>query len=237
MNKTLFKTLAFTVLAAGISTSASALTLNTSYNVSENFARVTVGSPAYNGYAGAFNVTTSEAAPLDSFVAWCLDIGTTIKSSYEYIVKSIDDDIFTNGGSAVSLDDTQKSAIQNLFNTAYNGLDTLDKVQAGGFQLALWEIAYETSGTFSLSDGSFTETNTAGAAARAQANTFLAGLAGGWTGTYDLAFFEAAETAGGHGSQNLVGGFEAAPVPLPAAAWLLLAGMGALGVAGRRKAS
>lgn len=246
MKNALLAAVAACALTAGLSTSASALSLN--YTGVTSGIAVT-GSGLLNGStsfsrtvgAGGLKMTSTEVEPFNSFVAWCLDIGTNIQKTYDYSLKTISDTLFANGGTAVNLSAGQKLNIQNLFNTAYSTLDLLNATQSAGFQLALWEIAYETNSALSLSTGTFKESyaSTAAAAARAQADTYLAGLSGKATANYTLAFFELAKTATGHGSQNLVTAFiepnTTSAVPLPAAAWLLAGGLGALGMAGRRR--
>lgn len=245
MKKTILAAFAATALTAGISTSASALTLDyigLSAGKGVKLHGATSPTSVNNVLAGGLKMSSTEIAPFDSFVAWCLDIGTSIKTSYDYSLKAISDTLFTNGGTAVLLSNAQKQDIQSLFNTAYSTLDVLDANKSAGFQLALWEIAYESSGSYSLAGGDFYATQSGSvvsAVARAQADSFLAGLGGAVTGNYTLAFFESNTTSNGHGSQNLVMGFVdpsvIAEAPLPAAAWLLIGGMGALGMASRRR--
>jgi hypothetical protein len=119
-----------------------------------------------------------------------------------------------------------------LFSANSVTVDTATKSAA--FQVALWEIVYETSGTLDAAVGAFSATSgTAGLIA--QANTYLGNLAG------NSAFLTFFESDGNPRSQNLVteGVRPVVPeVPLPASGLLLvgaLAGAGALAM--RRKAA
>ncbi|TVQ56286.1 MAG: VPLPA-CTERM sorting domain-containing protein [Rhodobacteraceae bacterium] len=124
--------------------------------------------------------------------------------------------------------------LTRLYNTAYTTLDTSNAHQMAGFQVAVWEIVYDTDSTegLNVTNGRFVETSS-NANARNFAATLLSNLAGPQTGDFRLTFLASQTNAGGEQfSQNLV---TATPVPLPAAAWLLGAGMVALGAAGRRR--
>jgi hypothetical protein len=160
----------------------------------------------------------------ENFTAFCLDIATTIKSgkNYEVTPAPFTDDPLTT---------TQIGNIRRLFNTAYTTLNLSDGAQSAGFQLALWEIIYETDAGFVLGTGNFSATNynSSSAAAITAGQGFLAGLAA-WDGIYrwNLTFLESKP----HLSQNLV---TATPVPLPAAGVLLLAALGGLGAMRRRR--
>lgn len=123
----------------------------------------------------------------------------------------------------------QKSNVRKLFNTAYSTLSLASDAQSAGFQLALWEIVNENSGTFNVNTGTFyTSAAARDLAARNAANAFLAGLAGPVTANYSTVYLEAVWTKG----QDLV---TVSDVPLPAAGWLMLAGLGGLAALRRRK--
>ena len=116
---------------------------------------------------------------------------------------------------------TQIGNVQTLFDMAFGSLTLTSNAQSAGFQLALWEIIYETTGTLSVGNGNFTASGNTGAVNFA--NTLLGNLvsAGPVTQVYNLTFLES------QNGQDLV---TASPVPLPAAGLLLLAALGIYGV-------
>lgn len=171
--------------------------------------------------AGGFALTDGT----DSFTAWCLDVSTWIR------LPSLYDQTLTPFPTE-ALGAAQVANVKRLFNTAYAGLDLTKAVASAGFQLALWELVNETGPAFTLSSGSFTAWNNT--AAVAFANTLLAGLSGPVTGHYHFTFLASNDPRAkdGHYSQNLV---TVAEAPLPAAGWLLVAALGAVGALRRRR--
>lgn len=208
---------------------ASAATL--SYQVPGNIfgtngsAGVHISSPlSVNAQAGGFALKgdISGDSALESFTAWCVDITKSINLGYSYTV--------TNGTSLMT--PTQIGNIQKLFNTALTGLNLTSAANSAGFQLALWELVYETGATFNVTSGGFAATS-GNASAITVANSLLAGLLGPKTGNYTLSFLESYH----HGSQNLVTGTpgkdEIPPVPVPAAGLLLFSALGGAGLMSR----
>lgn len=184
--------------------------------------------------AGAFDLVASPAQSFTdaagNFTAFCLDIvgNLHLPRGYTETVTPF---------AAKALTALQRSNVNKLFNTAYATLNIADNAQSAGFQLALWEIVNETSGTFDAAAGTFyghvTITNSAAFTA---ANAFLGGLGGPVTGKYGVHYLQADYTYSRDGSlrsgQDLV---TVSPVPLPAAGWMLIFGIGALAVSRRRK--
>jgi hypothetical protein len=228
--------LAAAVLFAPSLASAATLTYQTPGNIfgSNGSATVHIQSPRdiwakAGGFALKGDISGDSA--LESFTAWCLDISTSINLSYNYTV--------TNSPFSLNpLSATQKSNIQALFNTALTGLDLTVGKNSAGFQLALWEIVYESVGNpFNASSGNFRASNSASAIATA--NLLLAGLGGPITGNFDLTFLEAYNKYGKYKSQNLVTGSpipdETPVVPLPTAGVLLLSGLLGMGTLARMR--
>ena len=224
-----FKALALAGAVLFAPSLASAATL--SYQVPGNIfgtngsAGVHISSPlSVNAQAGGFALKgdISGDSALESFTAWCVDITKSINLGYSYTV--------TNGTSLMT--PTQIGNIQKLFNTALTGLNLTSAANSAGFQLALWELVYETGATFNVSSGGFAATS-GNASAITVANSLLAGLLGPKTGNYTLSFLESYR----HGSQNLVTGTpgkdEIPPVPVPAAGLLLFSALGGAGLMSR----
>jgi hypothetical protein len=195
--------------------------------------------------AGAFDVKSSAPIPgLDPrFAAWCLDISRTLHLGTQYQVTT------TPFFPDPILNSSQRAMIRALFNVAF-GTAPLDIVRplsgssatqnhnSAGFQLALWEVVNETSGTFSLGGGTFSATGST--SANTQANTFLTGAVARLTNptgpdTLRVVYLQSLD-GGALGpnpdSQSLVA---FAPVPVPAAGALLLAALAGLGLARRRQ--
>ena len=110
--------------------------------------------------------------------------------------------------------------LDKLYTTYFADVDT--GTEAAAFQVAIWEIIYDSD--LNVGDGSFKLTSTG--SVLTQVNTYLSGLDDKAGGGYAFTFLNK------QGAQDLV---IASPVPLPAGGLLLLGALGAMGVA-RRKA-
>lgn len=199
----------------------------------------TVPSKSYNGYGVGFNVTDG----VKDFLAWCVDINHYINLASEYEITTTP---YQNQPGVV-LTAGQQTDLNRLFNTAYGGLDPTVGVQAAAFQLAIWEIAFETVGAgYNIVAGAFRSVwgtaNVSGQnnAAVSLADTFLKNLYKGTQTPQLLTYYEATPYPNSEDhSQNLVtataGGGIIPPVPLPGAAWMLGVGLFGLYGASRRK--
>jgi hypothetical protein len=195
---------------------------------------VTVGktpSGSTGGYrAVAQNYT--EIPPggvLGDFVAWCLDLAATVNIGGTYNYK-ITDTPFSN---SFGLSATQRNRVQAMFDANYDTVSANLAANAGAFQLGLWESIFEADGTaLSLTTCDFKGQGinpTLTTAASGYLTAAVSYLTGGFARKYDLSFLESTQTPR---RQNLV---TASPVPLPAAAWLLVGAIGALAAARRRE--
>ncbi|WP_254813731.1 VPLPA-CTERM sorting domain-containing protein [Rhodovulum sp. ES.010] len=150
----------------------------------------------------------------DRLLAWCVDLAhNLVKTSTPYETAA-----GLLGAEAVG-------NLDRLFTQHYG--DATDAIASAAFQVAIWELVYD-SDDIDLSSGRFALRGATSGAVEDKAAEFLA--LSGETGGYRLTFLRS--TAAPTKSQDLV---TVAPVPLPAAAGFLLAGLAALGAAGRRK--
>ncbi len=194
--------------------------------------------------AGAFELTgTLTDSSTFNFIAFCMDIETAIVKGKGYTQTSSP---YSNGG--LNLTVAQKTNIQTLFDLAdpFTKDFTTDETFSSGFHLALLEIVYETTGnlytlaTESLTQGFFaapTDLGDAGeVAAVAYGESLLGALNVGtvpsYPGLYSVQYFESDNNE----SQNLISATRTvAPIPVPAAGFLMFAGIGSLAVASRRR--
>lgn len=174
--------------------------------------------------AGGFALSATELG--GDFVAWCLDIGHTLDLPGDY-------SITTTPFAHSTIPGTTLAALQKLVNTAYTSVlaGLGNSAISAGFQLALWEILDETSGSYDVKTGSTTVSNGASSAVVLAANGFLANLEGPQTGNYKLTYLQSEE---GRVGQSLV---TISPVPVPAAGLLLFGALGGLGMVARRRKS
>jgi len=192
--------------------------------------------------AGAFHMTDQDN---NSLITWCLDLFGSLKDDLTYQITD------TPFGDNV-IETFRLNNIQALFDTSYGSLDLTSSSQSAGFQIALWELLYEDSGTYNVDENSWSKRGNfyvdwGSSSAVAKANEFLSNIAKDIVGEiYDLTYYDAGSSTGRHtykNYQDLVGGVEIPPsqtpeVPLPATAWLLGGGLAALfGFARRRKAA
>ena len=221
MSRLLKKTVALACLALGaMSAQADNLTFSGYANSYQtvNFALSGSNAPV-SGYTGAGGFLASlNGGP--SFVTYCVDL-------YQFI---------GFGGSGYN-DYTRVDGAAHAFANA-NALTDIGKLYSehnvvdnalsqAAFQIAVWEIAYETSGTYNLGKGSatFTGGTAASSGALALASSWLGAL-GNTSNTYRLSVLESP----GHQDQVF-----AAPIPEPSTYAMMAAGLIGMGFIARRR--
>jgi hypothetical protein len=168
---------------------------------------------------------TPGGSVLGKFIAWCLDITHPLGTSGSHLY-TITSTPFSN---SFGLDTAQMARVQSVFDANYSSVIVTNSTQAAGFQIALWDALYDTD---YLAGAGVFAVNSAGSYAMvvSQANTYLAAAkAFSRSRVWDLTFLESAANPV---QQNLV---TATPVPVPAAAGLLLLAIGGLAAVGRRR--
>lgn len=209
-------------LSAGVA-SASTINVNTSaggifgngLSAVVQYDDDTIGSGVTG--AGLFHLTGTPG--LGEFVAFCVELTQQLNNPQDY---NVNPGLF----SAAKVADISKlfgsalmgGTMENVFDTA---------AEAAGFQIALWEVVYETGSSYDMAAGSFKASgfgsNTAlNDAVNDKAAEYLGGMAN--ASMPQLLFLENDEY------QDIV-----TVVPLPAAGFLLAFGIAGLGLAGRRK--
>jgi hypothetical protein len=184
-------------------------------------------------YAGAFSITDNGG----SFSAYCADI-------YKYDAVNVAT-VYTPGGASeltAVFDSVKANNLGLLANKFYAGVDSATKSAA--FQLATWEILFESSGspytlgadTFKASGGTAAIGSVANPSALSLAQSWLDNLAGApVTGHYDINYLQVIS-----GNQNLVyftpsSGFVTSAIPEPETYAMILAGIGMMGLVVRRR--
>ena len=166
-----------------------------------------LGGTGRTVHAGLFRLTDGGTL-LGEFDAFCVELTSTLKLPQSYTVGA---DVF----SAPVID-----RIDLLWTNAFR--EVADSDTAAAFQLALWNIVHDTDSD--VKTGTFRVTNNLASGFVALANQWLGKLDGEWTERSGAFTVLGREGAG----QNLI-----APVPLPAAVWML--GAGVLGLFGLRR--
>lgn len=220
----------FSAFASTSSASAATTSLQFSDVLLESNTQVTSPVRSGNFRAGEIEMIADGTT---TFIAWCLDIADNLLLSGKYDPKTI------GGGEQIfepnDLDspDNRTSIIQEYFDQNLHKVS--DGTRAAAFQLGLWEIVYETYANIGDTTSGILRSTTAGVTALA--NAFLGDIGGTDSGySYNLTFLDAFDP---EKNQDLVtatlpDGF-VGQVPLPAAGWLLGAGLFGLFGAGRLK--
>ncbi|HKX43724.1 MAG TPA: PEP-CTERM sorting domain-containing protein [Burkholderiaceae bacterium] len=221
MSRLLQKTVALACLTLGsISAHADNLAFGGYANGYQtvNFALSGSNAPT-SGYAGAGGFLASLNGGA-SFVSYCVDLYQSISfggSGYN--------DYSRVNGSAHAFANAHASADIGKLYSEHNVVN--DSVSQAAFQIAVWEIAYETSGTYNLGNGAatFSGGTAASSGALALASSWLGAL-GNTANTYSLSVFESPT----HQDQVY-----AAPIPEPSTYAMMAAGLVGMGFIARRR--
>jgi hypothetical protein len=228
---------ALAVVADGAAATSTDLTFNgfaAGKRIVNVDARVAGATEAFRAYAGTFSVTGTD--PVDTFVAWCIDIATTLHAkgtSRTYLKQDV-------------LDAGQKADLQKLFDHAYVEADVLSsEVNTAAFQVAIWDAIYEddwdagavvagakTDPTLPDYFRIIDQNAQSFAAVRDQANAYLAlarDMSNPTPASYKLLQFD-----GQGATQSLV---TVSSMPLPGGVLLLASGFGAAALVRRRRRS
>jgi hypothetical protein len=190
--------------------------------VTVNVTGLTVGS--INEGAGAFTTSVNGGA---SFLSYCIDltqpvaVGGASDSSYTRVAGGSYS--FANPGTAASL--------SKLFTFAGSLVNS--NSSSAAFQLAVWEIIYESpSNAYSMTSGraSFGTQDAREAATITLADSWLNALSS-TPATAPISILASP------GSQDLVYGGATAPIPEPSTYALMIAGLAGLGFVARRRSN
>lgn len=181
--------------------------------------------------AGGFSMSDTTPNGLGDFVAWCLDLGAFLGTSSEHGYAATITP-FQNGG--VNLMAAGMARVQSIFDANFSSTFFSDpdaqvnRAKSAAFQLSLWEAVYDDD--WDITMGSFQAT--ASQDVQSLATSYLQ-AASNWTGgsSWDLTYLESTSASR---RQNLVTAAPS-PVPLPATGIMLLAAIGGLAAARRKR--
>lgn len=188
--------------------------LNGGENVDLQLGATSIQSAA----GGIWLQATDQATSVSQIVqAWCIDIYDDLNLPAT----------FTEEPASAVLDPTTLSRISALISNgapSTTNPSTSNNVSSAALQIAIWEVEYETTGTFNVSNGSFQLTGSGYgslAAVTAQANLDIQNvLSGTWAASTNYSYVAAVDPA--DSNQTLI---LAVPVSEASAASVMLAGI------------
>lgn len=172
------------VVVAGLASAASAAYVTATFtgvtpgvSVSIND---TTNSQSLNTQAGGFNFSRVAGTATDpyvsgNYVTFCIDIFKTVGSgpTYGWDQTALPNAPTPSGNTNYPMGSVKADLLGKLWGAHRSGLSTANDF--GAFQLAVWEIVFENSGTLDIDNGTFYATG--GAGARSLANTWLSTVA------------------------------------------------------------
>ncbi|EXI68996.1 MAG: PEP-CTERM motif protein [Candidatus Accumulibacter adjunctus] len=213
--KNIAKVVAALGLAASLAAPAGAAQLNLTGYTNGGPSSVSVASPAYSGGAGQFSGTLDGNA----FTTFCAELTQSFNfnTNYTYSIVS---------GTTAWTNPVYLGLSRLVTWLAANPTFNNSPDKSAAMQSAVWEVIYETSGTYNLAGGTFVATSSGAT------QTALNTLNGQWANinaTLPTLFADKLVNAN-HQDFLLT-----TPVPEPEAFAMMLAGLGLVGAIARRR--
>jgi hypothetical protein len=207
------------VIALGFTaaTSAQADTVNLSNFTFLPAVSISVSTPNYSGQAGQFSGHLNG----NSFVTYCTELTQSFYFNTTYNDYSVVDGATAWGA-------TRSQALNHLMSAANFYAVPTDAAQSAAVQAAVWEVLYETSGTYDLNAGTFKATS-----ANLTTQGYLSALnASTWANLPNVPITHKVDQLYSPGQQNFM---VITSVPEPESYAMLLAGLGLIGTIARRR--